>query len=233
MNKNVPSVKGELLREAWSWIKTILFALIFAWIFTNFVIVNASVPTGSMETTIRVNDRIVAFRLSYLFSNPKRNDIIVFRSPDYVHASILKRIERAIFRRVDDSDLTLYVKRIIGMPGDTLYIHDGLVYINDAEEPLEEDFALDSYSINSTGKVFPIRESTNSLYDYITVPEDGSHAFITVPEGHYFVLGDNRGNSQDSRAWGTEGTLRAFVPHEHIQGKVILRYFPGFRLLTK
>ncbi|MCL1877398.1 MAG: signal peptidase I, partial [Defluviitaleaceae bacterium] len=79
VKNEAPDVKKELWREALSWAKTILFALIFAWFFTNFVIVNAHVPTGSMENTIPAPSRIIAFRLSYMFSEPQRGDIIVFR----------------------------------------------------------------------------------------------------------------------------------------------------------
>jgi signal peptidase I len=84
-----------------------------------FVIVNASIPTGSMETTIRVNDRIVAFRLSYTFNEPERYDIIVFRAPD---------------------DGVRNVKRIIALPGERVSVVDGTVYINGVDGRLRTDF---------------------------------------------------------------------------------------------
>jgi signal peptidase I len=207
MKEVVPNVKGELLREAFSWAKTIAFALIFAWVFTNFVIVNAVVPTGSMEETIRVNDRIVAFRLSYMFSDPQRYDIIIFPSPS--------------------GDGRLYVKRIIGLPGDELTIVNGSVYVNNSNEPFElrDDFVKGELFGN-----FPSPRMPNS---YITIPNDGSPPYITIPDDHYFVLGDNRTNSVDSRSWGSEGTLRTFVPRDQIQGRVLFRYFPGIQNLTK
>ncbi|MCL2386331.1 MAG: signal peptidase I [Defluviitaleaceae bacterium] len=180
MDENI-NVKRELWRDALGWLKTILFALLFAWLFTNYVIVNASVPTGSMEGTIRVNDRIVAFRLSYVFSTPERFDIIVFRGA------------------FDESPL--YVKRIIGVPGDTVTIRDGRVFLNDDTEPLRDDFVQ--------GEFF------------------GNHGPYTVPEDGFFVLGDNRNNSVDSRHWGNP-----FVERGQIQGRVIFRYFPGFQNLT-
>ena len=177
----IPNLKTVLLQDALGWGKTILFAVVFALLINNFVIVNASVPTGSMEGTIRVNDRIVAFRLSYLFSTPSRFDIIVFRGPD--DASIL------------------YVKRIVGLPGDEINIRDGRVYVNDSTEPLR--------------------------YDFVQGAMTGNWGPFIVPDGQYFVLGDNRGNSVDSRHWNS-----TFVEREQILGRVVFRYFPGFQNLT-
>lgn len=173
---------SEIWREVISWIKTVLFAVIFALGINNFVIVNASVPTGSMENTIMSHDRIVAFRLSYMMSEPERFDIVVFRYPD------------------DES--ILYVKRVIGLPGDTVLIRDGQVYINDAVNPLDEPY-LKQVPLNDFGP-------------------------YTVPKGHYFMLGDNRNNSQDSRYW--ENT---YVDEEKILGKVLLKYYPKFQLYVK
>ncbi|MCL2225220.1 MAG: signal peptidase I [Defluviitaleaceae bacterium] len=208
------SVKGELWREAVSWIKTIIFALIFAWLFTNFIIINAIVPTGSMMNTIRVNDRIIAFRLSYLFSEPERYDIIVFRP-------------------YDGGDLN--VKRIIGMPGDELKIVDWRVYVNGVA--VREDFVQSARGQSVPPAPFGNFPAPNhpGLGDYVTVPQDGGAPFITVPEGQFFVLGDYRDNSNDSRGGigPRGGSLRTFVSQEQIRGKAIFRYFPGFKNLTR
>jgi len=179
--EEVPDVKAELKREALSWLKTILFAIVFAWIVINFIIVNARVPSGSMEDTILTNDRLVAFRLSYLFREPQTFDIIVFRG------------------QVDST--TLYVKRVIGMPGDVVSIVDGRVFINGSTEPLRDDFVR--------GEFF------------------GNYGPYEVPEGHVFVLGDNRRDSSDSRHWNN-----TFVSHDQILGRMVFRYFPRFRILT-
>jgi len=177
----MPSVRNELLKDALSWGKTILFAVVFALLFNRFVIVNARVPSGSMEATIRTNDRIIANRLSYMFSDPTRFDIVVFPSPD----------------RPDQ----LNVKRIIGLPGETVNIVDGLVFINDEPRPLRHDFVLGGIS--------------------------GNFGPFEVPDGHYFMLGDHREDSVDSRRWQTT----PFVCGTDILGRVVLRYFPGFRNL--
>jgi len=150
-----PDTRKELWGEALSWGRTIIFAVAFALLLNNLVIVNATVPTASMESSIRPNDRIVAFRLSYLFSQPDRFDIVVFPNPD-------------------DRD-TLNVKRVIGLPGETVNIIDGQVFINDSTTPLRDDF----------------------------VHGEISHNFgpFEVPPNHVFVLGDYRNNSIDSRGW--------------------------------
>jgi len=189
-----PNLKVELWRDALGWAKTILFAVVFALLINNFIIVNASVPTGSMEGTIRVNDRIVAFRLAYLFSEPSRFDIVVFRGPE-------------------DSSI-LYVKRIIGLPGERINIVDGRVYVNDEPVPLRYDFVQ--------GNVF------GNFGPYPDVPDGHVGDYPVIPEGHFFVLGDNRGNSVDSRHWNDN----RFVSEDDILGRVIFRYFPGFQSLT-
>ncbi|MCL2707952.1 MAG: signal peptidase I, partial [Defluviitaleaceae bacterium] len=146
----------------------------------NFVIVNASVPTGSMKNTIMINDRIVAFRLSYLTGGPNLYDIVVFRNPD--------------------DERVLYVKRVMGLPGDTVEIRDGKVYLNGSVSPLRDEFIL-----NET---------------------HGNYGPYEVPEGHYFMLGDNRDDSQDSRYW-----MNKYVAKNKILGKVVFKYFPGFKML--
>ena len=169
------------MSEVISWTKTILLAVCFAFIINYFVIVNASVPTGSMKNTISEKSRIVAFRLSYMLKNPKRYDIVVFKYPD--------------------DEKTLYVKRIIGMPGETLEIIDNKVYINGGTEPLNDSFILEAH-IEDFGP-------------------------IKIPEGAYFMLGDNRGNSQDSRFWRNK-----FVYKDKILGHVVFSYYPELKVIN-
>ncbi len=118
----------KIKKEIISWIKTIAFAFIIALFINNVIIVNANVPTGSMENTIMTNDRIVGFRLSYMFSEPKFGDIITFRNPDY---------DKKILENPNYLEKFL-VKRVIGVSGDKVEIKDGSVYVND--KILEESY---------------------------------------------------------------------------------------------
>jgi signal peptidase I len=166
-----PSVTKEIV----SWIQTFVVAILIAIFITKVLIVNAKVPSASMETTIMTNDRLIANRLAYITSDPERFDIVVFKFPD------------------DESKL--YIKRIIGLPGDKVEIRDGEVYINDSTEPLDDSF----------------------LHE----PMYSQNAVYNVPEGCYFMLGDNRNNSADSRMWNNK-----FVAKDKILGKAVFRYWP-------
>ena len=169
-----------MVKEVWSWVKTIALALVLAFIINSFIIVNATVPTGSMENTIMPNDRIIALRLTYYFEKPERGDIVVFKYPD------------------DES--VLYVKRVIGLPGETVDIRDGKVYIDGSETPLSDEYVKET----------PL----------------GDFGPYEVPEGHYFMMGDNRNESKDSRYWDN-----TYVAKNKILGKVYLKYFPQVKFL--
>lgn len=174
-------MSGTVKTEVMSWIKTILLAAVLAGVVNSFLIVNAEVPTGSMEETIMAGDRILALRTSYWFDEPERGDVVVFRYPD------------------DPTGQTLYVKRIIGEGGDTVQIEDGSVFVNG--ELLEED--------------------------YLPELTQGNFGPYFVPEGSYFTMGDNRNHSLDSRFWENK-----FVEEDEILGKVVLRYYKGFKWIS-
>ena len=167
---------GGWKKELLEWVKIIVSAALIAFVLNTFIIANSEVPSGSMENTIMTGDRVIGSRLSYHFSDPKRGDIAIFRFPD----------DESIY----------YVKRIIGLPGETVDIIDGKVYIDGSDTPLDEPY---------------IREPM--------IPEAPMH--FEVPEGCYFMMGDNRNYSMDARRW--ENT---YVKREKIIAKVLFRYFP-------
>lgn len=198
---------SKFIKEVLSWIKTIVMALLLAYFITNFLIVNAVVPSGSMETTVMTNDRLVANRLSYLFSDPERYDIVVFKFPD------------------DES--TLYIKRIIGMPGETIEIRDGNVYVQGQDEPLRSDF-VNGYMFTEDPSTYPmvvtIPKKGDNIADYdgITDPEiydeDGDGKFDA---DCFFMLGDNRNHSADARSWHNK-----YLSQNKMEGKAVFRYWP-------
>lgn len=189
--------KKEIIKEILSWIKVIVLAFVVALLLNKFVIVNANVPTGSMENTIQPGDRLIGFRLSYLFQEPKRGDIVIFEYP------------------VDPEEI--YIKRVIGLPGEKIEIRNSEVFIDGSAEPLKEPYLKEDWIVENDG------------------------LDLTVPEGYYFVMGDNRNNSLDGRYWATEAVMNelaptleeavkqkyCFVSKDAILGKAIFRYYPS------
>ena len=173
-------MKKSIGKELWEYIKMIIFVLIFVLVVNNFLIINAKIPSPSMENTIMTGDRIFGNRLAYVLGDPQRFDIVIFRCPD------------------DESQL--FIKRIIGLPGETVEIIDGKVYIDGSETPLDDSFTPETPT--------------------------GNYGPYTVPENCYFMLGDNRNNSKDSRFW-----QNTFVERDAILGKAVLKYFPGIKFL--
>ena len=171
-----PQEETSLGKEILSWLQIIVAAVVIAFVLNNFVIANSRIPTGSMENTIMSHSRVIGSRLSYIKDDPERGDIVIFRFPD--------------------NEEIYYVKRVIGLPGDTIDIVDGHVYLNGSETPLDEPY---------------IREPM--------IPEEPMH--FEVPEDSYFMMGDNRNNSADSRFWNNK-----YVKRDKIEGKAVFRYFP-------
>lgn len=164
-------------KEVLSWILTFAIAIVAALLIKNYVIINASVPTGSMENTIMTGDRLIGNRLAYLKSDPQRGDIIIFKYPD--------------------NEDEIYVKRVIGLPGETVSIQDGKVYIDGSEYPLIEDYLKEEWVVAT-----------------------GPYTF-EVPQDCYLVMGDNRNDSWDARYWTNK-----YVSEDKILGKAVLRYWP-------
>ena len=174
--KDLNKKKVNWKKEIWEWVKIIVSAAVIALVLNNFIIANNKVPSGSMENTIMTNDRVIGSRLSYLFADPERGDIVIFHYPD--------------------NEKVYFVKRVIGLPGDTVDIYGGHVYLNGSQEPLMEEY---------------IREPM--------MPEIPMH--FEVPEDCYFMLGDNRNYSKDARFW-----TNTYVKKEKIIAKVLFRYYP-------
>jgi len=177
-------VKSEII--AWFWV-------ILAFMLINGTLGQARViPSASMENTLLIGDHLIMSRLGYdagipftnvhlpLWKNPKRQQIVIFKPPY-------------------DTSLPDYVKRVIGLPGDTVDVHDGAVWIDGKK--LEETYTI--------GRSEPPAKSS-LIGDFPGLP-------FKVPDNCYFVMGDNRENSLDSRYWGC-------VPRKDILGTPVLIY---------
>jgi len=172
-------------RWAYEWVAIVLVAVLAAFVLRTFVVQTFYIPSASMTPTLQVGDRIVVNKLSYHLHAVHRGDIIVFRRPPN---------EDCAGPPVPD-----LVKRVIGLPGETISDRNGTVYING--KALDQTWLPKHTSTTFTGTFAPVKIAAN----------------------HYFVMGDDRTNSCDSRDWGT-------VPSSYIVGRVELRIWPLSRL---
>ena len=184
----------DIKKEILEYVKMIVVVVVAVLLIDEVILINAKIPSASMENTIMTKDRVFGLRLAYGIN-------LDFFSKDLVTVKMRdpERFDIVIFRYPDD-EKQLFIKRIIGLPGETVEIVDGKVYIDGSEEPLDDSF--------------------------IKEPMRGSFGPYEVPEGCYFMLGDNRNNSKDSRYW--ENT---FVTFDQIVGKALFRYWPIPKLI--
>ena len=173
--REVNNNKTNAKKEVFEWIFSIAIGVIIAVLINRFVLINARVPSASMENNIMTGDRLFGYRLAYVNEEVERGDIVIFKFPD------------------DESQL--FIKRVIGLPNETVTIIDGKVYIDDSTEPLNEP--------------------------YLAQEMVGTFGPYEVPDNCYFMLGDNRNYSRDSRFW--ENT---YVSRDKILGKALFRYLP-------
>ncbi len=162
------------LHWIFDWSETIVVAFIMALIIRAFFLQVFWIPTGSMLPTLGIGDRIVVNKVAFHFREPRRQEIIVFRQVAF-----------------DGSPKNDLIKRLMGLPGETLEVKDGIVYINN--EKIEETHPM-NLDFSDFGPV-------------------------VVPDDAYFVMGDNRPASADSRYWG-------FLPKRNVIGPTFLRIWP-------
>ncbi len=192
--ENEVESEKSLVREI---VETIILALILAFALRTFVIQAFYIPSGSMENTLLPGDMILVNKFIYYFTGIKRGDIIVFKYPN------------------DPSKD--YIKRVVGLPGDSLEIKNGDVYINDKlyEEKYTKEKSADDMIMHAH-----IERSGDPKIAGVSV---SAQSRIIVPEGKLFVMGDNRNNSQDSRFWG-------FLSQSSLKGKALVIYWPLSRI---
>jgi signal peptidase I len=181
------------------WVEPAFFAMLIAVFLKLFVVQAFTIPSSSMEDTLKIGDRIMAARFTYgmripgtgirllKFAAPKRGDVIIFKYPE-------------------DPRL-MFIKRCMGLPGDSIMLIDKALYINGKKT--EETFVF-----YKDKKILGRKESVRDNYGP-----------VIVPQGNYFMMGDNRDFSADSRFWG-------FVPADNLRGMAWIVYWPPKRWKT-
>ena len=190
-------------------VQSLLYVLIVSLFLMTFTVQPIRIPSGSMEPTLLVGDFLLLDRQSTASDRTwllpathlERGDVVVFHDP------------------VDDPSVHL-VKRIIGLPGDRIHLRDGLVYRNG--EPLHEAYAVHRRTPPDTYRDdFPSLQTVDAGVNpawWARLRSIARNGEVTVPADSYFVMGDNRNDSEDSRYWG-------FVPRQNIVGKPLMVYF--------
>ncbi len=184
------------------WFRELLIVVLVVLFIRAFLVQAYNIPSGSMKPTLLVGDFILVNKLVYKLSEPQRGDIVVFKWP--------------VNPQID------FIKRIVGMPGDTLEIRGERVFINGQEVPLKlvEEFQEDGNTKLIYEETLPNGVKNKiALYQNPFLPRKDVY-YAKIPEGYYFVMGDNRDNSEDSRYWG-------LLPRENIVGKAFVVYFSG------
>lgn len=207
---HTPHQRPWLVDYAYSFFPVFLLVLVIR----SFIFEPFRIPSGSLEPTLNVGDFILVNKYDYGLrlpvlhtkilstGTPKRGDIMVFRWP------------------VDPN--TDYIKRVIGIPGDRVSYINKQLFING--EAIPQQGVGESLNMDENNLAWPVLLKNEDLlgikHDIYVRPTTPAHDFtdVIVPEGNYFVMGDNRDNSSDSRYWG-------FVPEENLLGKAILIWF--------
>ncbi|MDX1572592.1 MAG: signal peptidase I [Methylophaga sp.] len=204
-HRSIDSKEPVVVEYARSFFPIILLVLVIR----SFIAEPFRIPSASMLPTLHIGDFILVNKFSYGIRLPViNNKILDTGSPE--------RGDVAVFRYPQQPEID-YIKRIVGLPGDRIGYFDKTLYING--EPVRQE-AIDESTLNST----QISASSELFYEYLDTDKHtiaietnrpGAEGELVVPEGHYFVMGDNRDNSNDSRVWGP-------VPESHLVGKAFM-----------
>jgi signal peptidase I len=206
-------------------VKTIVYAVLIALVVRTVAYEPFNIPSGSMIPTLLVGDYLFVSKFSYGFSRfslpfglPLFSGRILFRPP--------QRGDVVVFKLPTDNS-TDYIKRIIGLPGDSIQMKAGLLYVNGTEVPRKriEDYLYPE----GDGTIVPVRQYVETLpngvrHRIITLDQNGpldNTQVYHVPPGDYFMMGDNRDNSEDSRVLSAFG----YVPAENLIGKAQFIFF--------
>jgi signal peptidase I len=175
--------------------ESICVAVILALFVRTFVVQAFKIPTGSMENNLLIGDHLLVNKFVYAPTLTSLERVLLPIDP-------ISRGDIIVFKYPEEPERD-FIKRVIGLPGDTLELRNKRVYINGTM--LNEPYV--HYLVP------PDEEGSGGEFDVRV-----QYGPVTVPPGHYFMMGDNRDNSQDSRYWG-------FMPQEYIKGRALFVYF--------
>jgi signal peptidase I len=204
--------------------KTLIIALLCAGFVRSFFFEPFHIPSGSMKPTLLVGDYIFVAKYSYGYSRYSFPFGINFFEGRFWQKNEPKRGDIIVFRLPSDPKIN-YIKRLVGLPGDRIQMLDGTLYIN--EQKIDK-IADGTFIDDDSGVGIPIRKFSENLseekmittLDQTKTPQDNTGIY-EVPEGHYFMMGDNRDNSQDSRYLDFVG----YVPEENLVGRATIIFF--------
>ena len=219
-------MKNKVLNEIFEWASVLVVAFLIAFFVNNVILTNSFIPTPSMESNLPVGSRLFGFRLNYLFTKPKRGDVVIF---DYgydckdCHQMYQKNNDKKCPKcgREDKKNKKVhFIKRVIGLPGDHIEIKADYT----ADQSLFREIKFNDPNIQATcGHVYINGEK----YDepYLNEPMIVNNFFrpvdVIVPDNCYFLLGDNRNNSEDARFWPNQ-----FINIKDIEAKAYIIYWP-------
>jgi len=179
--------------------ESICVAVILALFVRTFIVQAFKIPTGSMENNLLIGDHLLVNKFIFAPTLTRAEGSVLPIDP-------IRRGDIVVFKYPEEPERD-FIKRVIGLPGDTVELRNKKVYINGT--PLDEPYVH---------FLFPPGEAASSEADVTDFDVRRQYGPVTVPAGHYFMMGDNRDNSQDSRYWG-------FLPREYVKGKALFVYF--------
>ena len=191
VRESAPSFRKSTARE---YFESIVIAVILALFIRTWVVQAFKIPTGSMENNLLVGDHLLVNKAVF-------SPMAFAAEAAVLPNGSVERGDIVVFKFPLDPERD-FIKRVIGLPGEKVELRNKTVYIND--EPLSEPY-LPSHM-------------TRLVPGAVAVSQRDNHGPTSVPDGHYFMMGDNRDNSEDSRYWGT-------LPHDHIKGKAVVVYW--------
>ncbi len=214
-------------KETISFLKTLLLALLCAGVIRSFWFEPFHIPSGSMKPGLLVGDYIIVSKYSYGYSRysfPFGFDL--FEGRKWFEKDDIKRGDPAVFRLPADPSVN-YIKRIVGLPGDEIQVRSGVLYVND-KKISKVVSGVFKEELGNLGDIVEFEKFTEKLgdkeFEVLDVIEDSeadNTGIFKVPAGHYFAMGDNRDNSEDSRFLSSVG----YIPEENLVGKARFIFF--------